>query len=49
MKKPKCKGKHAWTYYGGVCKCKTCGWYLHPDGKVTSTPSGRTRKVRAKK
>lgn len=35
--------KHAWTYGGGVAKCK-CGKYLQPDGKVTATPTGRTRK-----
>jgi len=36
--------KHQWVYYGGECKCKVCKKYLQPNGKVTLTPTGRTRK-----
>ena len=45
MTNKKCP-KHLWIYYGGVCKCKNCGKYLQPDGKITDTPTGRKRKVK---
>jgi hypothetical protein len=35
--------RHSFRYYGGVAKCQ-CGKYLQPDGRVTDTPTGRTRK-----
>lgn len=36
--------KHNWKYGGGVCRCTKCKQYLQPGGKVTKTPTGRTRK-----
>lgn len=36
------KHKHRWAYLGGQAKCR-CGKYVQPDGRITSTPSGRRR------
>lgn len=41
--------KHKFIYYGGQAKCTKCGQYLQPDGRVTQTPTGRTRKGGKKK
>ena len=37
------KHKHLWSYAAGQAGCK-CGKYIQPDGTITSTPTGRTRK-----
>jgi len=33
MTKKKCS-RHLWRYAGGQAKCKNCGKYLQPDGKI---------------
>lgn len=38
------KHRHAWVYLGGCARCKGCGMYLQPDGRITKTPYGRKRK-----
>lgn len=40
MKKPHV---HKWRYVGGYSRCDGCGKYVQPDGRITSTPSGRKR------
>lgn len=40
--------KHEWKYAAGRAWCDKCGKYLQPDGRVTDTPTGRTRKKKVK-
>jgi len=35
--------KHSFNYYGGVAKCSKCKKYLQPNGKVTTTPTGKPK------
>lgn len=44
------KGRHVhrWVYYGGQAKCN-CGKYLQPDGRITATPTTRTRAASKKR
>lgn len=40
------KCKHSkFRYGGGTAWCQDCGWFLHPDGRITKTESGRVGKV----
>jgi hypothetical protein len=40
------KHTHKWRYSGGDAKCTVpgCKKYLQPDGRVTNTATGKTRK-----
>jgi len=40
----KTKHKHHWKYFAGEARCVTCGLYLQPDGRVTRTRSGKSKR-----